>query len=85
LHLEWLRGAFCPSFVTPVSEAGPGLFENPPGGVRRWLEFRLVFENARLFRGQVINAGSRCPETMKRLCIAWHLRGSTRKRGGGGR
>ena len=30
------------------------------GGARRWLEFRIVFESAGLFHGEVINAGSRC-------------------------
>ena len=28
---------------------------------RRWLEFRIVFESAGLFHGEVINAGSRLP------------------------
>jgi hypothetical protein len=54
----------------PASEAGPVSFGSPPGGGRRWLEFGLVFESARLFHGQVTNAGSRCPETMNWFCIA---------------
>ena len=29
----------------------------PFGGARRWLEFRIVFESAGLFHGEVINAG----------------------------
>src|SRR5262245_51804914 len=83
LHLEWLRGACSPSFVMPVTEAGPGWFGTPPGGARRWPEFQLVSENARLFHGRVIHAGWRCPETMKWLCIACRLPGSTRERSGG--
>src|SRR5437899_634775 len=51
-----------------ASEGGPGQFGNPPGGGRHWLEFRIVFEGAGLFHGEVTNAGLRCPETVKWIC-----------------
>jgi glycosyltransferase involved in cell wall biosynthesis len=38
------------------------------GGGRRWLEFRIAFENAGLFHGQLTNAGLRCHKTVKWLC-----------------
>ena len=78
---ESLPGAFSRSFVMPANAAGRGSFGNPAGGGRRWLEFRIVFESAGLFHGQVTNAGSRCPETMKWLCIASRPQGFTRMRG----
>jgi glycosyltransferase involved in cell wall biosynthesis len=63
-----LRGAFFLNFATRVSEGGRGSFGNRCGGLRHWQEFRLAFENAGLFHGQVISAGLRCPELMKWLC-----------------
>jgi glycosyltransferase involved in cell wall biosynthesis len=51
-----------------ASEGGPGQFGNRLGGSKDWLGFRIVFGGAGLFHGQVINAGFRCPETMKWLC-----------------
>ncbi len=51
-----------------VSAGGRGLFANPPGGGRRWLEFRIVFEGVGLFHGQVTNDGLHCHSTVKWLC-----------------
>ena len=60
----WHRcaGAFSRSFVMPANAAGRGSFGNPAGGGRRWVEFRIVFESAGLFHGEVINAGCVCRE-----------------------
>ena len=60
LLLEWLPGAFSRSFVMPANAVGRGSFGIPVGGGRRWVEFRIVFESAGLFHGEVINAGFVC-------------------------
>ncbi len=57
---ESLLGAFSRSFVMPANAAGRGSSGNPAGGGRRWVEFRIVFESAGLFHGEVINAGFVC-------------------------
>ena len=59
--LGMLPGAFSRSFVMPASGAGRGSFANPLVVRRRWLEFRIVFESAGLFHGEVINAGLQLP------------------------
>ena len=43
--------------------AGCGSFASPAGGLRHCREFRILFENASLFRGKLINAGLACLET----------------------
>src|SRR5438093_1803658 len=60
LLLEWLPGAFSRSSVMPANAVGRGSFGNPAGGGRRWVKFRIVFESAGLFHGEVINAGFVC-------------------------
>ena len=54
----------------PANADGRGSFENPAGGGRRWVEFPTVLENAGLFHGKVINAGSVC----RRIHVADALR-----------
>ena len=54
---ESLPGAFSRNFATRAGGAGRESFASPAGGLRRCREFRILFENASLFRGKLINAG----------------------------